>query len=187
MHNKTIRRCAFVAAGLLLASTAHAFDMGNMMNPTKWMGGKDKGDRDSDYEDGPGYGNPGGYGGGPGYGYPGGYGGGPGYGGNSGYGYPGGYGSGYGGDPGYGYGAPGYGGMPGYGTTPGYGGMPGYGGAPAVGGMSGYTGAPPPSATSPDSGHADEIKQLKERIRKLEESSKPAGQPVWGQEGYGYR
>ncbi|MGB5539991.1 MAG: hypothetical protein WBO37_07890, partial [Gammaproteobacteria bacterium] len=86
MHNITIRRCALVTAGLLLAGTAGAFDMGNMMNPSKWMGDKNKNDRDYDYD----------YEGGPGYGYPGGYGGGPGYG------YPGGYGSGYGGDPGYG-------------------------------------------------------------------------------------
>ncbi|MGB5473965.1 MAG: hypothetical protein WBQ78_10865, partial [Gammaproteobacteria bacterium] len=95
MHNITIRHCALFTAGLLLASTAGAFDMGNMMNPTKWMGGDNDDDRYDDY----------------GGGYPGGYGGG----------YPGGY----GGDPGYGYGttygAPGYGGMPGYGGEPGYG------------------------------------------------------------------
>ncbi|MGD8312485.1 MAG: hypothetical protein PVJ66_07795 [Gammaproteobacteria bacterium] len=88
--------------------------MGNMMNPSKWMGGGDDDrDRYDDYYGGPGYGYPGGgYGyGGPGYGYPGG---GYGYGG-PGYGYPGG---------GYGYGGPGYG-YPGGGY--------GYGGAPAYG------------------------------------------------------
>jgi len=96
-------RIAFVAIGLLLANTAGAFNMGNMMNPSKWMGGDSN--RYDDYGGGPGYGY-----GGPGYGY-GGY---PGFG--------------YGG-PGYGYGGyPGYGG-PGYG----YGGYPGYGATPPVG------------------------------------------------------
>jgi hypothetical protein len=69
MRNKAIKfSTAIVASGLLLAGTAHAFDMGNMMNPSKWMGGNRNSDR---YDD---YGGPGGYGGGPG-----GYGGGPGY------------------------------------------------------------------------------------------------------------
>ena len=79
MRNKAIKfSTAIVASGLLLAGTAHAMDMGNMMNPSKWMGGNKNSDR---YDD---YGGPGGYGGGPG-GYgggPGGYGGGPGYGGS---------------------------------------------------------------------------------------------------------
>ena len=91
MQNNTIRNWGLVAAGLLLASTASAFDMGNMMNPSKWMGGGNKHDRYDDYYDGPGYG----YGGGPGYG--------------SGYG--------YGGAPGYG-GMPGYGTAPAYGSAP---------------------------------------------------------------------
>jgi hypothetical protein len=93
---------ACVASSLLLAGTAHAFDMGNMMNPSKWMNNNN--DRYDDYRGGPGYG----------YGYPGygGY-----YGGYPGYGGPGGY---YGGYPGYG--APGYG----------YGGYPGYGGSTVV-------------------------------------------------------
>jgi hypothetical protein len=97
-----------VGLGLALAGSGYGFDMGNMMNPSKWMGGNKDGDRD--YYDGPGYGYPGG----PGYGYPGG----------PGYGYGGVPGYGYGGVPGYGYGgAPdyGYGGVPGYG----YGGGPG--------------------------------------------------------------
>jgi hypothetical protein len=38
--------------------------MGNMMNPSKWMGGNKDNDRDDDYYDEPGYG----YGGAPGYG-----------------------------------------------------------------------------------------------------------------------
>ena len=100
------------AAGVLLAHSAWAFDMGNMMNPSKWMGGKNDRYDDDYYYDGPGYGYPGGP---PGYGY----GGPPGYG--------------YGGPPGYGYGGGpyGYGGAPGYG----YGGAPGYGygGAPGYG------------------------------------------------------
>ncbi len=113
MQNKEITvRLAFVAISLSLASTAYAFNMGNMMNPSRWMGGDKDNDNDNDrYDDygrGYGYGGPG-YGGYPGYGYGGypGYGGGPGYGGYPGYG--------YGGYPGYGYG---YGGYPGYGGTP---------------------------------------------------------------------
>ena len=93
-----------VASSLLLAGTAHAIDMGKMMNPSKWMGGNKDNDRYDDYRGGPGGygGGPGGYGGGPG-----GYGGGPGgYGGG-----PGGYG---GGPGGYGGGPGGYGGGPGY-------------------------------------------------------------------------
>lgn len=106
MKNKTTQfRVLIGATGLLLASSAWGFDMGNMMNPSRWMGGNSDRYDDDYYYDGPGYGYPGGP---PGYGY-----GGPGYG----YGGPG-----YGG-PGYGYG-----GAPGYG----YGGMPGYG-APASG------------------------------------------------------
>jgi hypothetical protein len=111
MQNKEITvRVAFVAISLLLANTAYAFDMGNMMNPSKWMGGNKDNDRYDDYRGGPGYGY-----GGPGYGYYGAY---PGYGG-PGYGY-------YGGYPGYG--GPGYG----YGGYPAYGGYPGYGGTPSV-------------------------------------------------------
>ena len=51
-----------VASSLLLAGTAHAIDMGKMMNPSKWMGGNKDNDRYDDYR-----GGPGGYGGGPGY------------------------------------------------------------------------------------------------------------------------
>jgi len=114
VQNKDIKfRIMAAAASLLLANTAYAFDMGDMMNPSKWTGGnKDRDRYNDDY--GPGYG----YGGYPGYGYGGpgyGYGGAPGYGGYPGYGGDPGYGSGYGGDPGYGYGGgPGYGG--GYGA-----------------------------------------------------------------------
>lgn len=78
-----------------------AFNFGDMMNPGRWMGGKNR-DRYDDYYDdyGP-YGGP--WGGGPWGGGP--YGGGP-------YGGP--YGAPYGGygTPGYGYGAPGYMGAP---------------------------------------------------------------------------
>jgi hypothetical protein len=97
VENKQKFRVIIVAASLLLAHQACAMDMGNMMNPSKWMGGNSHNDRYDDYRGGPGYGGgPGGYGGGPG-GYgggPGGYGGGPGD-----YGYGGGPG-GYGGGPG---------------------------------------------------------------------------------------
>jgi len=83
-------RGIIVMVSLLLTNAAHAFDMGNMMNPSKWV---DSNRDDDDYDRrGYGYGGPGG--GYPGYGY-----GGPGW----------------GGYPGYGYGAPGYG-YPGYGA-----------------------------------------------------------------------
>lgn len=112
MNNTESRfRVTLLAAGFLLTNSAYAFNMGNMANPSKWMGGNNDRDRYDDYRDGPGYGYDGpgyGYGGGPGYGY-----GAPGYG--------------YGGGPGYGYGAPGYG----YGGGPGYGGA--YGAAPTYG------------------------------------------------------
>ena len=173
----------FLALSLLLAMPVQAFDMGNMMNPSKWMGGKKDKDRyDDDYYEDDFYGPPPGYGyGAPGYGY---------------------------GAPGLGYGAPGYGG---YGA-PGYGGYgaPGYGADPALRGLQGYdygtAGAPssgsaysgpsyggnytgPSDSSSYDSGSGygpgittddqQEIQRLKERIRKLEEADKP--QPnVWG-------
>jgi hypothetical protein len=54
-----------VAVGLLLANPVYAFDMGNMMNPSKWMDNNKDNDRYDDYYDGPGYGYPGGP---PGYG-----------------------------------------------------------------------------------------------------------------------
>jgi hypothetical protein len=150
VQNKGIKlRVLFVAASLLLANPASAFDMGNMMNPSKWMGNKKDDDRYyDDYYDGPGYGY-----GGPGYGY-----GGPGYGyGGPGYGY---------GGPGYGYGAPGYGGDPayGYGGAPGYGGDPGYG----VGGGPGYGGAPAYGGAPGTESKEAEIMRLKERLRQLE-------------------
>jgi len=135
MINEMILRRAVILTFSIVMVTgsgiSYAFDMGNMMNPSKWFGGNRDRDRGDYYDDrwgGPGYGY-----GAPGYGY-----GGPGYG----YGAPG---YGYGG-PGYGYGAPGYGyGGPGYGYgAPGYGyGAPGYGygyGAPGQAG----SGAPPP-------------------------------------------
>ena len=59
MRCKTITSSAVILmTGLLLAGTAHAFDMGNMMNPSKWMGGKDKDDDRyyDDYYGDPGYG-----------------------------------------------------------------------------------------------------------------------------------
>jgi hypothetical protein len=174
-YKMTKCRTILVAAGVLFANTGHAFDMGNVMNPSRWMGG---GDRDDYYDDyGPGYGGPGyGYGA-PGYGY-----GAPGYGyGAPGYGY-GAPGYGYGGAPGYGYGAPGVGGVPGYG----YGGAPGYGGVPGAAGAPAYGGSPDYGAAS--SGTADEIERLQERIRLLEEANRkaPPASSAWGNSRPGY-
>jgi hypothetical protein len=95
MSNKSIKTLSAIsltalAAMMVYAPVSHAFNFGNMMNPSRWMGG-DR-DRYDDY----GYdGYPGGPYGAPGFGYP-----------------YGGYAPGYG-APGYaapGYGAP----MPGY-------------------------------------------------------------------------
>lgn len=109
-----MKKCAVLAAtailgvaGLGMMGTAHAVDMGNMMNPSKWFGGdKEKDDYrqdDRDYQGGP----PPGYGPPQGQGYP------P----PQGRGYPGPRGQGYYPPPqGQGYPAPGY----------------GYGGAPAA-------------------------------------------------------
>lgn len=185
MQSRTIRYCGLVAAGLLLAGNVQAFDFGNMMNPSKWMGGKDDDDRYyDDYGPGPGYGYPGTYG--PGYGA-------PGYGDPAMYGAPGyaepGYGAPVYGAPGYGtpggYGSPGYS-SPGYGT-PGYG-APGYTADPGYGWSYGPEYNAPATAPAPkrDTGSAEEIKRLKERIRQLEQSTQPH-QPVWGQPGYQYR
>jgi hypothetical protein len=157
-NKETKFRVIIVAVGLVLAHSTYAFDMGNMMNPSKWMGGNNDNDRYDDYYyDEPGYG----YGGPPGYGY-----GGPGYGygGAPGYGYGGDPGYGYGGDSGYGYGgAPGYG----YGGDPGY----GYGGAPGYGAAPGYGGAPAYGAPGTEAKQA-EIMRLKERLRQLEGTPK---------------
>jgi len=172
-----------VATGLLVMGTGNAMNFGDMINPTKWMGGN----RDRHYDDyrygGPGYLPP--------YGVPP-YGVGPGYGGG---GAPttvlilpeGGdvttatpanqamsgvqtitpgaapAGRGYGVAPGYGVGpyraAPGYG--YGYGYAPGYGRAPGYGGAPGYGAARGHGGAQV-------SGTEAEIERLKARIEELE-------------------
>lgn len=160
-NSKALRRSlALILGGTLTCAlnTGFAFNMGNMMNPSKWMGGG--GNRNSDYDEGPW--------GGPGYGY-----GGPGYGGYGGPGY-----GGYGG-PGYGgYGGPGYGGPGGYGA-PGYGYGGGYpggydAGAPGAYGVSSPVPAPTtsmpiygtPSAAS--TGGQSELEQLRERVRMLE-------------------
>jgi hypothetical protein len=169
MKQTTLRRSlvAILSAIAVGAATpSFAFNFGDMMNPTKWMGGGRN--RDSGYNDGPW--------GGPGYGYgaPG-YGpgfGGPGYGGYGGPGY-----GGYGG-PGYGgYGGPGYGG-PGYG---GYGAPGGYPGGYGAGGPSDYAGpaAPPAAAPMPtyrasSAGSPDdqsELLRLRERVQSLEGSN----------------
>jgi len=97
---KTLSALSLVTLVALESFTtpAQAVNFGNMMNPNRWMGGRDR-----YYDDGPwggpwggGYGNP--WGGGYGAPWGGPYGG-PGYG----YGYP---------TPGYGNGAPGYPGTP---------------------------------------------------------------------------
>lgn len=93
-----MQRKAIVSLGAALAlgiaalapAPSVAAGFGDMMNPSKWFGGKGR-DYDYDYYRGPGYGGWGGY---PGYGYPA-----PGWGGYPPYG--------WGGYPGYGY--PGYG------------------------------------------------------------------------------
>ena len=91
----------------------------------------------------------------------------------------------YRGGPGYGYGAPGYGyGAPGYGYgTPGYGyGAPGYGyGAPGYT-TPGYS-APalnPPASTSQNA----EIKELKQRIKELEDANARPAPSYGAQPGY---
>ncbi|NEV63893.1 hypothetical protein [Thiorhodococcus minor] len=81
---------------MAFAPVSQAFNFGNMMNPSRWMGGSN--DRYDDRYDEPYWGGP--YGGG--YGYPGAYG--------SPYGMP--YGAPGFGMPPAGYGAPGYGGAP---------------------------------------------------------------------------
>jgi hypothetical protein len=174
MTKQTILRRSLIAilGTLVIGATTPsvAFNMGDMMNPSKWMGGGRN--RDGGYDDGPyggpgyGYGGPGygGYGGGPGYG---GYGGGPGYGG---YGGGPGYG-GYGG-PEYGYGGPGgYGGGPGGGYPGGYGsGAPGdYGSAPMA--PPAPTGTTMPVYGTPSSapvGGQSELDRLRNRVRELE-------------------
>lgn len=174
MTKQTILRRSLIAilGTLVVGATTPsvAFNMGDMMNPSKWMGGGRN--RDRGYDDGPyggpgyGYGGPGGYGGGPGFGGPGygGYGGGPGYGG-------------YGG-PEYGYGGPGgYGGGPGYGPGGGYPG--GYGsGAPADYGSAPIAPPAPTGSTMPvygapssvPAGGQSELERLRNRVRELEGS-----------------
>ena len=100
-----IPRLLAASLAVALSAPAVAIDMGDMMNPSKWMGGNKDNERQGDYP--------------PMQGYPGGYG-------------PGGYGPGYGAAPGYGAG-PGYG-APGYGAPPGgYGGGPVPGADPSAG------------------------------------------------------
>ena len=89
-------------ATLVLSGPAFAVDMGDMMNPSKWMGGNKDRRGEGEYPPPQGYSQ----------GYPGG-------------------GPGYGAAPGYGYSgaqAPGYGGAPQYGAPGGYG-DPAVGGA----------------------------------------------------------
>ncbi|RDH83413.1 MAG: hypothetical protein DIZ77_04730 [endosymbiont of Seepiophila jonesi] len=65
---------AIGSSSLTIVPSAHAFNMGNMMNPSKWMNNNNRDryyDDDYYYDRGRyGYGGPyGGYGGYPGYGY----------------------------------------------------------------------------------------------------------------------
>lgn len=96
--NKSFSTVVLGLGILTLSNSAQAINFGNIINPSKCMGGSNR-DRYTDYGSRPGYGHPGGWGGGPGYGGPAGWGSGPGYS----YGGPSGWGSG----PGYGYGGPG--------------------------------------------------------------------------------
>ena len=143
-----------VALGLLLATNGHAFDLGNIMDPSRWVGGGN--DYYDDYPGGSGYGYPGELM--PGYGY----GGLPAYGGLPGYG--------YGGFPDYHYG-----GIPGYGGLPGLGGDSRY---DYYGNNPGYGYQTVPGQDMAESPEAAEIRRLKERIRKLEEASDQAA-PAW--------
>lgn len=154
MPNKTLKTFAIVAAAASIAGSltytpvAEAFGFGDMMNPSRWMGGRNNDRYDEDYYDG-GYGGPGWGGpgfGGPGYGY-----GGPGYGG---------YGA-----PGYGYGAPGYG----YGAPA--------VAAPALAAPAAAPAPAPaaaPAKSSSRSSSASEIEALKRRIDELEASQRPS-------------
>ena len=167
MKQTILRRSLVAVLGAVVVGVATpsiALNFGDMMNPSRWMGGG----RNQDY----------GYDGGPGYGYgaPGfgpGFGGPPGYGG---YGIPGGYGSGY---PG-GYGRPGYGGYPGgYGNSE-YadGGFPGDYGRTAqeASGAPSPRSAPPATMTMPvygtspgdDASEQAELQRLRQRVRMLE-------------------
>lgn len=162
MKNRTtVPGVMTLAIGLLVAHAANAFDFGNMMNPSKWMGNKDR--YDDDYYD-------------RGYGYPG-YGYGPGY-------APGGY---YGGAPGYGYGVPAYGGAPayGYGVAPDYATTPGATVAPAYGGANGS-----PATSSSDANEQIErlqerIRALEEAARQQQQPA-AATSPAWGNYQPGY-
>jgi hypothetical protein len=129
-----------LAALMVYAPVSYAFNFGNMMNPSRWMGGD--GDRyDEGYDD-----YPGGPYGAPGFGYP-----------------YGGYAPGYGAP---GYGAPGYG-APGYGPpAPGYG-APAYPSAPvaAPGAAPAPAATPAPGSAPVDSA---EVQALKRRVEELE-------------------
>lgn len=87
----------------------------------------------------------------------------------------------YDGGPGYGYPPPGYG----YGAPGGYGGYPGGYGAPGYGApvQPGYAAPAAPAApAASDTGSADRIKELEDRIRQLESSQR---QPPMPPQGYG--
>ena len=153
MPRKTFKTLTLIAAAasvvgsLTYVPVAEAFGFGDMMNPSRWMGGKNR-DRDrydDYYDDGPrGYG-------GPGYGY-----GGPGYG--------------YGG-PGYGYGAPAMATAPRAMATAPRPMVPRRSPPPAP-----ARPPPRPPRPTTRSSSASEIEALKRRIDELESSQRP-GKP----------
>jgi hypothetical protein len=150
-----MRSLSAISVTALVALVAYtpvsqAFNFGNMMNPSRWMGGGDR-DRYDDYDEF----YPGGPYGAPGFGYP-----------------YGGYGPGYG-APGYGaYGAPGYG-VPGYGAAvPGYG-APAYPSAPVA--APGVSPAPTTAPASGGAGDSAEVQALKRRVEELEAAQKQEG------------
>jgi hypothetical protein len=174
MKNPMTLSLAALLGGLLAMPAAHAFDMGRMMNPSKWMGGgNNNNDDDRNNNSQQGYGPQSGYPPQQGYNHP--------------QGYP---------APAQGYGAPpqGYYGQPqGYGYAPPPGNNAGYppaqapapatapapAPAPTQNNAAGYAPAPapapvpggyaptPPPVPAADS-TAAEIQQLKARIRALE-------------------
>ncbi len=144
-----------VAGGMLLAGTAGAYDVDNTVDPSAWQDGYGGGD----YYRAPGYGGLGLAD--PGYAFSAAY---------DGYGYPG-YGlRDYDGGGGYGYSSHGF---SGYGS-PGYG---GYGPVTRSYYSPAYAGAPD-SAAAADRAY---IRQLEERIRKLENANKQS-LPAYGEQ-----
>ena len=49
MKPKSVISISLIGLGLLFAGLAQAFDMGDMMNPSRWMGGRNHDRYDDDY------------------------------------------------------------------------------------------------------------------------------------------